>query len=267
MVIESTVGMVTGSVAYRMRGHGRILSVYGGQQAHLDIARYYNLPKNCIDIIEPIPAIELGPAAREVATNGFAEFQQFVLPERSATASTAEPTAEEMQTVDAAKEGEEGGKEEVSGKKRKLEKKKVDSPPDQLCSTGRTPEAQLRLRSYLRQGVDRLIIAGRYRPLPLLKVALYLLAPSSSFVIYHEFLEPLVECFLYLQEAGLALRLVLSDTWMREFQTLPGRVRPDMFMSTSGGFLLSGIYVGALPRPFLGEVPMETAPVGSTDSR
>jgi hypothetical protein len=31
---------------------------------------------------------------------------------------------------------------------------------------------------------------------------------------------------------------------MREFQTLPGRVRPDMFMSTSGGYILSGIYVG-----------------------
>jgi hypothetical protein len=93
----------------------------------------------------------------------------------------------------------------------------------------------------------RLIIACKYRPLPILKQALYVLQPSSSFVVYHEFLEPLVDCYLYLQANSLALRMVLSDTWMREFQTLPGRVRPDMFMSTSGGFILSGIYVGQVP--------------------
>jgi hypothetical protein len=93
----------------------------------------------------------------------------------------------------------------------------------------------------------RLIIASKYRPLPILKQALYVLQPSSSFVVFHEFLEPLVDCYLYLQANALALRLVLSDTWMREFQTLPGRVRPDMFMSTSGGFILSGIYVGQVP--------------------
>jgi hypothetical protein len=42
-------------------------------------------------------------------------------------------------------------------------------------------------------------------------------------------------------------RLVLSDTWCRDFQTLPGRVRPDMYMSTSGGFILTGVYVGVVP--------------------
>ena len=66
-------------------------------------------------------------------------------------------------------------------------------------------------------------------------------------MVFHEFLEPLVDCYLYLQANALALRLVLSDSWMREFQTLPGRVRPDMFMSTTGGFILSGIYVGQVP--------------------
>ena len=89
-----------------------------------------------------------------------------------------------------------------------------------------------------------LIIACKYRPLPILKQALCVLAPSSPFVVYREYLEPLTECFLHLQQAGTALRMVLSDTWMREFQTLPGRFRPAMFMSTSGGFVLSGIYVG-----------------------
>jgi hypothetical protein len=63
-------------------------------------------------------------------------------------------------------------------------------------------------------------------------------------VVFHEFLEPLVDCYLWLQESGLALRLNLSETWLREFQTLPGRMRPDMKMTTNGGYLLTGTYIG-----------------------
>lgn len=267
MIIESTVGMVTGAVAYRMRGRGRILSVYGGQQPHLDMARYFNLSHDSIQIIEPIPAVELGPAARSVAKEGFAEFADFPLPPRKSAASNASSAGDESSSggernagtgaADSASSTNDlGDRAQASGKKRKHPTSSTSdalSVPDQLSSTGRTPESQTRLRSYLRQGVDHLIIASRYRPLPLLKAALYLLAPSSPFVIYHEFLEPLLDCYLYLQDSQLALRLVLSDTWMREFQTLPGRMRPDMFMSTSGGYLLCGIYVGMVPRPFLGE--------------
>jgi hypothetical protein len=89
-----------------------------------------------------------------------------------------------------------------------------------------------------------LIIAVKFQPLPILQQCLNLLYPSSHFVVFSEFMEPLIECYLYLYENSLAVRLVLSDTWMREFQTLPGRVHPEMFMSTSGGFLLTGVYVG-----------------------
>lgn len=225
MVVESMVGMVVGAVAYRMQGLGRILSVYGGQQPHLEMARNYNLSPEALAIIEPIPAIELGPAAKDVRENGFHDYQEFELPK-------AVPVQEEEEENTSNKKG---------SKKRKLV---IPEPKDQINSTGRAPEAQVRLRSYLRQGVDRLIIACKYRPLPILKQALSLLAPSSPFVIFHEFLEPLVDCYLYLQEHELALKLNLSDYWLREFQTLPGRMRPEMFMSTSGGYLLSGIYVG-----------------------
>eukprot|EP01039_Chlorochromonas_danica_P002810 gene2810-3064_t len=266
LVLESTVGMVTGAVAYRMRGHGRILSVYGGQQPHLDMAKYFNLDKGSTDIVQPIPATELGPMAKLVAAEGFIDYEdlpleQQVLEEEELEGEGTEGDSAEDKVMVGTEEGSsstgESDEPEPASKKRKHSKGQHTSSVDQLSSTGRTPEAQRRLRSHLRQGVDRLIIAGRYRPLPLLKVALYLLAPSSPFVIYHEFMEPLVECYLYLQETQLALRLVLSDTWMREFQTLPGRVRPDMFMSTSGGYLLSGIYVGMVPRPFLADEGIE----------
>ncbi|RYH07111.1 hypothetical protein EON65_42065 [archaeon] len=215
-----------------------------------------------------MPAEELGPAAKQVAAEGFIDHETFTLPVMSPAQAQAQATGGGIETA----AGEGAGEAASAGKKRKQPdtgnaNKRPNSQintcvSDQLASTGRTPEAQTRIRSYLRQGVDRLIIASRFRPLPLLKVALYLLAPSSSFVVYHEFMEPLVECYLYLQEQCLAIKLSLSDTWMREFQTLPGRTRPDMFMSTSGGYLLTGIYVGMLPRPFL---PKTISHVSSID--
>lgn len=274
LIVESTVGMVTGSVAYRMRGHGRILSVYGGQQPHLDMAKYFNLDRACTEIVEPIPAIELGPAAKAVAASGFVDYETFVVPLEKPGSKVEAEDAGDMVGEEAEGSADDAMVEEEqeaqpTSKKRKMDKK--DRPSsilnDQLSSTGRSPEAQVRLRSYLKQGVDHLIITSRFRPLPILKVALYLLSPSSPFVIYHEFLEPLVECYLYLQDSGLALRLVMSDTWMREFQTLPGRMRPDMFMSTSGGYLLTGIYVGMVPRPFLtAEAPVSNGESSSSSS-
>ena len=39
--------------------------------------------------------------------------------------------------------------------------------------------------------------------------------------------------------------LFYLDTWLREYQVLPGRFHPHMNMATSGGYLLTGIYLGA----------------------
>lgn len=64
--------------------------------------------------------------------------------------------------------------------------------------------------------------------------------------MYHEFLEPLVLCYNYLNSNDLGIRLVLADTWKREFQVLAGRTHPSMYMSATGGFLLYGTYVGAV---------------------
>jgi hypothetical protein len=54
-------------------------------------------------------------------------------------------------------------------------------------------------------------------------------------------MEPLAHCFLELQRNNLAINLRLTDTWMREYQVLPGRTHPHMTMSQNGGFLLTGI--------------------------
>jgi hypothetical protein len=58
LVIESLVGMMVGTVAYRMRGQGRLLAMYGSQQPHLDVVRTFNLAPEYINIIEVSPYIE-----------------------------------------------------------------------------------------------------------------------------------------------------------------------------------------------------------------
>ncbi len=206
----------------------------------------------------------MGPAAKEVSASGFIDAEDFpplldlVVENKTITSSSsnsihaAPSTEEQCATASTPADGIAASKRQA--KKRKLQQPPGSCPPgtgpvavDPIIQTGRSLEALHRTRSYLRQGVDRMIIATKYRPLPILKQALYVLLPSSSFVIYHEFMEPLVDCYLHLQETGLGIRLQLFDSWLREFQTLPGRMRPDMFMTTHGGFILTGIYVGMVP--------------------
>lgn len=90
---------------------------------------------------------------------------------------------------------------------------------------------------------DSLILATKYDPTTTLLGMFPFLAPSCPFIVLSEHMEPLVECFKTLKDQELAINLRLSDTWMREFQVLPSRTHPQMTMSQSGGFLLTGIKV------------------------
>lgn len=117
---------------------------------------------------------------------------------------------------------------------------------------------------------DSLIIATKYDPTPTLLRMLPYLAPSCPFVVYHEFLEPLLETFRTLQNyhvpgkqttsegddgkdaatanvktpmmlrRNIAVNLRLTDTWFREYQVLDGRTHPTMTMSQNGGYILMG---------------------------
>jgi hypothetical protein len=88
---------------------------------------------------------------------------------------------------------------------------------------------------------DSLIIAAKYDPTESLLSMFKFLAPSCPFVIYSEFIEPLTDCFKVVQQRNLAINLRLSTTWAREYQVLPGRTHPNMTMSQSGGFILTGV--------------------------
>jgi hypothetical protein len=121
---------------------------------------------------------------------------------------------------------------------------KVSTTVKPFNSSGRQRRDLLNVRALLRSGATSLVICSTFHPLSILKEAVHLLLPSCPLVIHCEFQEPLVECYLYLQQTGYAIKMQIADTWCREYQTLPNRSHPMMNMSTSGGYLLWGTFVG-----------------------
>lgn len=212
LVCDTTLGLVAGAIAYRMRGFGRILSIFTGQQPHLEYIEPLNLNDKELEIIRSVPCVELASAADDVQAKGL--LNSLDSDSMDLTDPSPKPNARS------------------SGK-----------PYHSSC---KKPHELQRARQLLREGVNSLVLVSHFRPLVVLQEAIFLLVPSSPFVVYCEYMEPLVECYLFLQAKGIAIRLNLSETWMREYQTLPGRFHPVMNMRTSGGYILSGVYVGGL---------------------
>lgn len=85
------------------------------------------------------------------------------------------------------------------------------------------------------------IVVSHLDPSSTLDALLPLLAPSSPFVVYADSTQPLVHAYQRLKAVGQAVALTISETWLRHFQVSPNRTHPDMTMSATGGYLLSGI--------------------------
>ena len=275
LVIDSLIGLLTATVAYRMRGMGTILSMYCGQQPHIEMIEWLNLLPSEYANILPVSSTELGPAADYVQENGL--LSSILAPSGKCSSSSNNNCSDRLLDGMISTADEDTG--EIDDERDDMEPKSSSEHDNKFTSgeirrcnyIAKTPEEKLYVTNALRSGASRffilflkycfrwlcsfmcmygciisLIIGTKYHPLPLLKEALNLLALSSSIVIYCEYMEPLTECFNYLVKYQLAVRVTISDTWMREFQTLPGRLHPNMHMPTSGGYYLSGIFVGLL---------------------
>ena len=63
LIFDSVLGLIVGSAAYRMRGMGKILAAFAGQQPHFSILDFLNLTPSDLDIITvgklPIPIVML----------------------------------------------------------------------------------------------------------------------------------------------------------------------------------------------------------------
>lgn len=91
--------------------------------------------------------------------------------------------------------------------------------------------------------IDGLLVVCKEHPGNILKRLLKHLEPSRPFVVFLAVREPLQQLFLELKTRSDVTNIRLTENWLRSYQVLPDRTHPDINMSGSSGFLLSGVKV------------------------
>lgn len=93
--------------------------------------------------------------------------------------------------------------------------------------------------------VDGLIIVGKEHPRSIFTELVKYLDISRPFVVYCPIREPLQEMYCDLKSRSDVVAIRITESFLRGYQILPERTHPDINMSGSGGYLLSGILVNA----------------------
>uniref|UniRef100_A0A1B6KPM0 tRNA (adenine(58)-N(1))-methyltransferase non-catalytic subunit TRM6 n=1 Tax=Graphocephala atropunctata TaxID=36148 RepID=A0A1B6KPM0_9HEMI len=95
----------------------------------------------------------------------------------------------------------------------------------------------------LKKKVDGLIVACKEFPVNIVNKLFKYMLPSRPFVIYSLYQEPLLVLYLQLKQRTDVVNLKITETWFRPYQILPERSHPAVNVSSSSGYLLSGIKV------------------------
>eukprot|EP01126_Amoeba_proteus_P059201 TRINITY_DN7712_c0_g1_i5.p1 TRINITY_DN7712_c0_g1~~TRINITY_DN7712_c0_g1_i5.p1 ORF type:complete len:248 (-),score=57.87 TRINITY_DN7712_c0_g1_i5:79-786(-) len=92
----------------------------------------------------------------------------------------------------------------------------------------------------LTDGADALIMVINGDNLTLFNVLYPFLGLGKPFVLYSEFMQPLVDCYEAVKTTESAIGLELAESWLREYQVLPNRTHPAMNTSGGSGYVLTG---------------------------
>ncbi|VDP29066.1 unnamed protein product, partial [Schistosoma mattheei] len=90
---------------------------------------------------------------------------------------------------------------------------------------------------------DSLVIVTRFHPVDLTLTLLQFLPIGRPFVVYTQYIQPLVDLYNVLKRRGGITHLRLTDSWFRHIQVLPERTHPEINTSCSNGYLLTGYTV------------------------
>lgn len=225
LVWETCYGVITGTLAQRMGGYGKILSIYSGQQQSFnEVLSKFNLSFPETSSVSWVHSGDIYSDPGALADEDDVDVEKAEREVIAWPCPLQDHTRKYVESLQSRETQEKFLMKRAARFARKL--------------TRNTP-LEGRSQVLSRQS-DCVIIAVRYDATETLLALLPHLAPSCPFVVYCEFIEPLTKCFLELQRNSLAVNLRLSDTWAREYQILPGRTHPNMNMRQSGGFLLTG---------------------------
>jgi len=225
LVYEQCMGLITGSIAQRMGGYGRIVSIYSGTQpTFLEFLERFNLSFGELNAVRFVHCGDIFGSDDDTATSENHKVEKEEREKLIWPCPLQSHTRNYVETIKRKTAQEDFLVKRAARFARKLTRHTDQETKDFLTT----------------RKCDSIVLATRYDPTATLLDLLPYLAPSGPFVVYAEYLEPLIECFREVQKQGLAINLRLMDTWMREYQVLPGRTHPAMNMSQCGGFLLTG---------------------------
>ncbi|KAG8219563.1 Gcd10p-domain-containing protein [Butyriboletus roseoflavus] len=90
---------------------------------------------------------------------------------------------------------------------------------------------------------DGLLVASDCDPFEIVEMLAPYLAGSASIVVQNMFLQPLADLQAKMRLIPRYLAPSITESWLRRYQVLPGRMHPTMNASGSGGFLLHAIKI------------------------
>ncbi|DBA03000.1 TPA: hypothetical protein N0F65_003188 [Lagenidium giganteum] len=221
LVVDTVMGLVTGAIAERQAGLGRILAPHDGPHPSADILRRWNFDKKTRESMH------------------FFSFKNVaLLTKKEEDIPDPEPERNEVTPEEAKRLEAERLSQYTEEERRAYQEKKAKKRANKIT---RQPIRQV--REWVRQKSDALVIACDFDPERVLMALLPYLHCSKPFVIYSEYMEPLTKIFDKLQKMDAIIDLQLNETWTREYQVLPGRTHPEMKMNACSGYLLTGIKI------------------------
>eukprot|EP00088_Acartia_fossae_P004536 TRINITY_DN11946_c0_g1_i1.p1 TRINITY_DN11946_c0_g1~~TRINITY_DN11946_c0_g1_i1.p1 ORF type:complete len:456 (-),score=104.00 TRINITY_DN11946_c0_g1_i1:59-1426(-) len=244
MVYETGAqGIVVASLLERLGDAGELVHVYQTgqpQTACLNSMGLHKSPLLKTLNISHLRSLEHGKniifnhpkSESKDAENGAEETSDQQCDKTSEKDTDAEPEKKRIKLENGTKEPEsENSKESEENDQKK---------PVRMNLRERSVEA---FNSIKAESLDGLVIVCKQHPGNIITYLAKYIKPSRPFVIYSPYKEPLMDTYMQLKEARMAVMVMLTETWLRSHQVLPRRTHPTVLMSGGGGYLLTGIFV------------------------
>lgn len=205
LVYENCTGLVTGAVAERVNGVGKVINIFSGTTPPgTEVIRMLNLDNIRTKAIVHTPIEILGML--DVSQPEDKEPLRYVTVEDAIAEKT------EIKHVPSARRAEAIA----------MRAKRGD------------------VKSWILGGCDCLIVATRFDVVQVFDVLLKHLAPSGCFTAYCMYLQDAADLQYALQLSKMAVRVELMEVSLINHQVLPGRSHPAMTDSATGGYIVSG---------------------------
>ena len=244
LIFEHTPGLILASVLERLGGYGQVCTLHEGKVL-MDIVRYLNFEERITSVgtyakLDDIQKVKessrmkaeetLGKDVDDDVETSNVTIKQIESEDQQKKTSQEVPTAKRQKMSAADKKT----KNKVNGKGYEPKVKRVFFPKQASSD---------QMQDLVQGGfMNLIVVAPVYSPESIMDKLAYLLAPSATFALFSPWLQPLVECRIFLQSTKLAVGMHLTETFWREHQVLPGRSHPHMNMTTGpgSGYILCG---------------------------